>query len=384
MILEKLKRKAVAQGVSKPKGNSAYMIILLIEDKSIFNDVDNFFSPFDVEIVDCNDDIDKLENIFNLYFKSKIYVIADSKKVDTEEKVNQLADVTKGRTGVMFIGDSSDLSSYWKMKESGFDEYTSFESDSKVPYQMILKYFGIFKGSSSHRFLITDTTQSGSDKFLNYFYDNLYDYTQKRPGLKTLIVSFDFLSVTLDAKIGKKTDSKIIDLLSGSEKIDNKLIENYLISASDNLSYFSIDLLGGDGNHTFESLVSKVNLAVNLLEADFSYIFYYIPFYMTKTSLYKTLLTSSDNLSLITDSSLESVYMLKNIIDNQVNLTPLKSKTKMLGITGNQKTDFLLDGKSIYKKLGMKFTSKYSIDGSGFNVFKKISSATIIEDMIKI
>ncbi|WP_196357472.1 hypothetical protein, partial [Vibrio campbellii] len=71
-------------------------------------------------------DIESLENVFNLHFKSKIYVISDEDTLREKEGVAKFVEVTKGRVGTLIYGEREDLDYYWFIKSEGISEYTSY------------------------------------------------------------------------------------------------------------------------------------------------------------------------------------------------------------------------------------------------------------------
>ena len=381
MILEKLKRASKSQTSVKGKAFSPYMIIVISNNNEIMQRVQNYFSAYNVEIIDYQDDIESLENVFNLHFKSKIYVISDEDTLREKEGLAKFVEVTKGRVGTLIYGDREDLDYYWFIKSEGISEYTSYSDMSKQVFNMILWFFGIVKSNSSHWFLLSDTTQLHGDKVLHYVYDNLRDYVRKRPSLNTLFINLDVFSISLDARIGKKADPKIINMLINGENVDAKAAEEYIIKVDENFSYFSIDVLHHTTLHSIDKIAEQLMNFFNIFDGEFSYIFIYVPFYFTKIELYQQLINKSDNVTMVTDASLESVYMLKYLIEQEIKGKDTNVKT--FQIKSNKESRYLLDKSSIYKKTGQRITYKFNPDSKSRFFKNKDSKNEIITRLVK-
>lgn len=381
MILEKLKRANKNQTNPKGKAFTPFMIIVISNNIEIMERVQNYFSAYDIEIIDYKDDIESLENIFNLHFKSKIYVVSDEATLGIKDGLTKFVEVTKGRVGTLLYGEREDLDYYWSIKSEGISEYTSYSDMSKQVFNMILWFFGIVKSTSSHWFLLSDTTQLHGDKVLHHTYENLRDYVKKRPSLNTLFINLDVFSISLDARIGKKTDPKIINMLINGETVDAKAAEEYIIKVDDNFSYFSIDVLHHTALHSIDKISDKLMNFFSIFDGEFSYIFIYIPFYFTKIELYQQLINKSDNVTMVTDASLESVYMLKYLIEQETKGKDINVKT--FQIKSNKESRYLLDSNSIYKKTGQRINYKFSPDSKNRFFKNKDSKNEIISRLIK-
>lgn len=380
MILEKLKRVNKSQTNSKSRTFTPYMIIVM-SNNDIIERVRNYFSAYDVEIISHKDDIVSLENIFNLHFKSKIYVITDETTLSEKEGLNKFIEVTKSRVGTLLYGERQDLDYYWFIKSEGISEYTSYSDVSKQVFNMILWFFGILKSNSSHWFLLSDTTQLYGDKVLHHVYENLRDYVKKRPSLNTLFINLDVFSVSLDARIGKKTDPKIINTLINGEAIDTKAAEEYIIKIDDNLSYFSIDILHHTALHSIDKIAERLMNFFSIFDGEFSYMIIYVPFYFTKIELYQQLISQADNVTMITDASLESVYMLKYLIEQEIK--GKNDNVKTFQVKSTKENRYLLDQGSIYKKTGQKISFKFNPDKKN-QLFKKADGKSeIISRLVK-
>ncbi len=381
MILEKLKRASKNQANVKGKSFAPYMIIVVSNNEAIMERVQNYFSAYAVEIIDYKDDIESLENLFNLHFKSKIYVISDEQTLREKEGFAKFVEVTKGRVGTLLYGDREDLDYYWFIKSEGINEYTSYSDTSKQVFNMILWFFGILKSNSSHWFLLSDTTQQHGDKVLHYMYENLRDYVKKRPSLKTLFINLDVFSISLDARIGKKADPKIINMLINGETIDVKAADEYIIKIDDNFSYFSIDVLHHTTLHSIDKIAERLMKFFNIFDGEFSYIFIYVPFYFTKIELYQQLINKSDNVTMVTDASLESVYMLKYLVEQEIK--GREANVKTFQVKSNKESRYLLDKSSIYKKTGQRIAYKFNPDSNNRFFKNKDSKNEIIARLVK-
>ena len=251
----------------------------------------------------------------------------------------------------------------------------------KQVFNMILWFFGIVKSNSSHWFLLSDTTQLHGDKVLHYVYDNLRDYVRKRPSLNTLFINLDVFSISLDARIGKKADPKIINMLINGENVDAKAAEEYIIKVDENFSYFSIDVLHHTTLHSIDKIAEQLMNFFNIFDGEFSYIFIYVPFYFTKIELYQQLINKSDNVTMVTDASLESVYMLKYLIEQEIKGKDTNVKT--FQIKSNKESRYLLDKSSIYKKTGQRISYKFNPDSKSRFFRNKDSKNEIITRLVK-
>ncbi|EDP59614.1 hypothetical protein [Vibrio sp. AND4] len=381
MILEKLKRSNKNQASVKGKSFTPYMIIVMTSHNDLIERVNNYFSAYNVDIIDYKDDIHSLENLFNLHFKSKIYVITDEITLREKEGFSKFLEVTSGRVGTLIYGEREDLDYYWSMKSLGINEYTWYTDTSKQVFNTILWFFGILKSNSSHWFLLSDTTQLHGDKVLHYVYENWREYVKKRPSLNTLFINLDVFSISLDARIGKKADPKIINMLINGETVDAKAAEEYIIKVDDNFSYFSIDVLHQTTLHSIDKIASKLMSFFNLFDGDFSYIFIYVPFYLTKIELFQQLVEKSDNITMVTDASLESVYMLKYLIEQEIKARNKNIKT--FQIKANKESRYLLDKSSIYKKTGQRILYNFNPDNKKRFFNTKDSKNEIITRLVK-
>ncbi|WP_039991545.1 hypothetical protein, partial [Vibrio azureus] len=236
MILEKLKKVNKTQSGVKSKSFSPYIIIVISNNIDLIEQIQNYFSAYSVDVIRYNDSLDALENLFNLYFKSKVYVISDELTLQDNGGVEKFIEVTKGRVGTLLYGEKEELDYYWTIKSSGIDEYTSLSDKTNQVFNVILYFFGIAKSSSSHWFMISDTTSSHGGQILQHLYESLHTYVKQRPSLNTLFINLDMYSISLDARIGKKVDSKIINSLINDESLDIKVAQEYIVKIEENLS----------------------------------------------------------------------------------------------------------------------------------------------------
>lgn len=380
MILEKLKRKDISFSLKKRK--SLNILLIMTENQAVYEFAVNYFAPYHVDIMKITYEEDSFEKLFDLHFQSKIYLITDSSVIHSDKELQTLLSITKGRAGTLLLGADSTLDTFWEKKHLGIDQYAEYpsESSSSYPYTVILEYFGFIKSNSGHRFLLIDTTQSQSMENLHFIYDEICTFSKSRPGAKSIIISFDVLNISLDAKIGKKTDSKIFNLLTSSDVIDSKVAKDYIIKITDNLSYFSIDFLGSGVMDSIEECMNALIKIINLIDEGFTYVYFYIPFYMTKFLFLNKLIKLADNINVITDSSLESVYMIKNLFEYE--LHDFSSKTQVLAIY-HDSNKFKLDNASIYKKTGKRIKKKFKINRTKKMGFKLNISSGFIESIIK-
>ena len=381
MILEKLKKVHKSQSGVKSKSLSPYIIIVISNNLDLIERIQNYFSAYSVDVIKYNDNLEAIENLFNLYFKSNVYVISDELTLRDNGGVEKFIEVTKGRVGTLLYGEKDDLDYYWAIKSSGIGEYTSLSDKTNQVFNVILYFFGIAKSSSSHWFMISDTTPSHGSQILQHLYKNLHLYVKERPSLNTLFINLDMYSISLDARIGKKVDSKIINSLVNDESLDIKAAQEYIVKIEENLSYFSIDLLHHTNLNSINKISDKLMKFFDLFDGDYSYIFIYVPFYMSKLDVYHQLISRSDNVTLVTDASLDSVYMLKYITEQEGK--SLNTNIKTFRCDVNDEERYLLDEGNIYKKTGQKISYTFNLNNKK-SLFKKGKSRDdIIYRLIK-
>lgn len=381
MILDKLRSSNKNQVSTKVKSFSPHIIIMISNNSEILDRVKNYFSAYPVDIIDYKDSIESLGNLFDLYFKSNLYVITDEATLKEKEGITTFINITKNRVDTLLYGDREDLDYYWFIKSEGISEYTNYLDESRQVFNIILFCFGIVKTNNSHWFLVSDTTQLHGDKILHHIYENLRDYVKKRPSLKTLFINLDVFSISLDARIGKRADSKIINMLIAGETIDAKTAEEYIVKISDNFSYFSIDVLHQTASYSIDKIAERLIDFFNLFDGEFSSIFIYIPFYFTKIELYQQLINRSDNVTMMTDASLESVYMLKYLIEQEIKNKHINVKTFQL--KSKDESPYLLDKNNIYKKTGQRINYQFNLDGKNKFFKNKDRQNEIITRLVK-